>query len=155
MSILFSNSRLSKATSDDLNPTPGYLLDEIAGTRLPRGVVQLGRRAHRSWPASAGMTHGSIEECDKVANFLVKRLTKRSPLVKIKVLRTIKVRRGRRQAGAEARQMILLAARCSTWRSMAERTSSTACSATHRRSRITCVRGMGARWRAAREGAQR
>lgn len=58
---------LFKATSDDDTPTPGYIYEEISKLTWEDG-----------------------EKCEDVLNFLVKRLDKDSPAVKLKCLRVLK-----------------------------------------------------------------
>ena len=60
-------SLVSKATADSAEPTPGYMLNEIAR-----------------------ITHASVDACLQLENFLLKRVKKDSVHVKLKVLRVIK-----------------------------------------------------------------
>ncbi len=64
---MIDRSLLTRATSNDSSPTPGYLYSEIAR-----------------------MTYLSHEECNQVATYLLKRLQKRSGVVKLKVLNVVK-----------------------------------------------------------------
>jgi|TARA_B100000524_G_C23509979_1_gene320179 hypothetical protein len=60
-------SLVSKATSADLTPTPGFMYNEIAR-----------------------ITHASVDACKQLEDFLLKRLRKDSVHTKLKVLRVMK-----------------------------------------------------------------
>ena len=56
-----------KAIADDGSPTPGYLYNELAK-----------------------LTHSSVDDCQKIQAILIKSLSKKSPLVKLKALKVIR-----------------------------------------------------------------
>jgi hypothetical protein len=60
---------LNKATTADENPTPGYVYPELVK-----------------------LTHADVANCDKMADWLYRRLTRSEPSVKYKVLQVMKLR---------------------------------------------------------------
>lgn len=101
-------SMLNKATTNDRNPTPGYLYNDISSAsgiqcarRRRRGRFASRfdlRSAHQRPPPAhtprsrAEITHASPDDCEKLVNWLVARLRKSQPNIKYKVLVIVRVR---------------------------------------------------------------